>query len=357
MVTGNFLVRHFLAIQQAIELKELGNAFWIPCFRNPADGVTELQGALVPRWRLLESGLYIPRTARPLRGEDFCERLIHLFLLLRPSLSCLLGPLASIVYMQAEFLICMLPLVGSGGVHLTPFSGEMDSRDPSRLLAELSQVLRERSDGAALRQGSVDAVQTTVCPGQRDLLADFPDAAKYSAFFQGTFEFALCFHGRCPQRAASLGILIRMLAWEWVAPQTKARAGDSNWLHADSLGSIADIFPDTVTVIGNCLSPLYVAGEVALAWFDSWMLINEQGVARRGRFFGDSATDGASVALRFTLSRAGAAQPLRLSSRGAAQPLRFRAPAQRNLRVRSLSLRAGCDLWEGGRHWVEPSDD
>ena len=52
--------------------------------------------------------------------------------------------------MQTEFLSRWLLLVGSGDVQLT-FFGKMDSRDPSLLLAEHSQVLRGRSDGDALR--------------------------------------------------------------------------------------------------------------------------------------------------------------------------------------------------------------
>ena len=85
--------------------------------------------------------------------------------------------------------MCMLLLVGSGDVQLT-FSGKLASRDPPRVLAELSQALRERSDGAALWRGCVKAVQTTVFPGRRDLNADFSGATKYLAFFQGTLEFA-----------------------------------------------------------------------------------------------------------------------------------------------------------------------
>ena len=38
---GKFLARHFLAIQQAIDLRELGNANWSPGSGNPADGLTK----------------------------------------------------------------------------------------------------------------------------------------------------------------------------------------------------------------------------------------------------------------------------------------------------------------------------
>ena len=57
-----FLVRRFCATQQPFELKELDNAYWIPGFENPADGLTKLKGDLAPLSRLLESGSYKPGT-------------------------------------------------------------------------------------------------------------------------------------------------------------------------------------------------------------------------------------------------------------------------------------------------------
>ena len=53
----------------------------------------------------------------------------------------------------------------------------MDSRGPRRFTLERPQVLRGRSDGAAVRQGFVKAVQTTVFPARRDLQGDLSDAA------------------------------------------------------------------------------------------------------------------------------------------------------------------------------------
>ena len=88
----------------------------------------------------------------------------------------------------------------------------MDSRDPSQLLADLSQVLRGRPDGAALWQGVMEAVQTTVFPVQRDIKEDFSDEAKNLSFFQGALEFAVFAHARCPQRAQCVGIFSRALA-------------------------------------------------------------------------------------------------------------------------------------------------
>ena len=180
----------------------------------------------------------------------------------------------------------------------------MDSRDPSRLPAGLSQVLRERSDGAALWQGFTNKAQTTVFPGRRDLMADFSDAAKHLAFLQGTLEFALFPQARWPQRATSLGILNHMLAWEWAASEIKTHVGDLNWLRANSLDSIADIFSDAFALVGTCRPPPYTSGEMGLECFDSWTLINEQRVARRGRPFRDSATESVPAPPSVTLFRA-----------------------------------------------------
>ena len=56
-----FLVRHFLATQQAIELQELDNVNWIPGKENAADGLTKLHSEIPPLLRLMEVGTYNPR--------------------------------------------------------------------------------------------------------------------------------------------------------------------------------------------------------------------------------------------------------------------------------------------------------
>ena len=118
--------------------------------------------------------------------------------------------------------------------------------------------------------------------------------------------------------------------------------GDSNWLHADSLGSIADTFLNTSTIMGTCRFPPYTVGVMALEQFDSWMFINEC-VARRGWSFRDSATESAL------------ASPSVLPFRALVQRNHSRS-YRRRLRARSLSLQTGCDLWEDERHLAEPSD-
>ena len=63
-----FLVRHFLAIQQAVAREELGLVYWLPGLENPADGLTKTKSDAAPLLRLLESGACNPGTLRPLRG-------------------------------------------------------------------------------------------------------------------------------------------------------------------------------------------------------------------------------------------------------------------------------------------------
>ena len=63
LITEKFLVRHFLAVQQAIEIQGLGNVCWIPGRGDPADGLTKLHSEIVPLLRLMESG--------PLNGAAF----------------------------------------------------------------------------------------------------------------------------------------------------------------------------------------------------------------------------------------------------------------------------------------------
>ena len=56
LITEKFPDRHFLAIQQAIEIQELDNVYWIPGRENPADGLTKLRSGMLPLLRLMESG-------------------------------------------------------------------------------------------------------------------------------------------------------------------------------------------------------------------------------------------------------------------------------------------------------------
>ena len=45
--------------------------------------------------------------------------------------------------------------------------------------------------------------------------------------------------------------------------EVKSHAGDSNWAHAESVDSLADILTNTFTLSGNCRFPLYINGSMA----------------------------------------------------------------------------------------------
>ena len=73
LITEKFLVRHFLAIQQAIEPQELDTVFWAPGKENPADGLTKLHSEILPLLRLMEAGTHNPGCFRPFKGVAFWE--------------------------------------------------------------------------------------------------------------------------------------------------------------------------------------------------------------------------------------------------------------------------------------------
>ena len=71
LIAEKFLARHFLVIQQAIEMEEWGNVYWIPGLGYPASGLTKLKSDLLPLLRLIGSGSYNPGNSRPFLGEAF----------------------------------------------------------------------------------------------------------------------------------------------------------------------------------------------------------------------------------------------------------------------------------------------
>ena len=73
MNTEDPLARRFLAAQQAIEIQELGNLYWIPRRENPAGGLAKLKSDLLPLLRHMETGSYNPGHLRPLQGVAIRE--------------------------------------------------------------------------------------------------------------------------------------------------------------------------------------------------------------------------------------------------------------------------------------------
>ena len=157
---------------------------------------------------------------------------------------------------------------------------EMASRIPSRLLAGISEVLRASPNAEQPWSGRISSVQTSVFARDDASGADLPDTEKYPSFFLGALEFAIFPHARRPQYAAASGINNRLLAWKWAASQIQDNVRDEQWMHANCLKDIADIFSRTFAMMGNCRFPLYITGELAEVWFDVWRLINEQRMSR-----------------------------------------------------------------------------
>ena len=68
MVTGKYLARHFLSIQQLIEEGELDNVYRIPGTENAADGLTKIKSETKSIPALLETGRFRPGLLRPHKG-------------------------------------------------------------------------------------------------------------------------------------------------------------------------------------------------------------------------------------------------------------------------------------------------
>ena len=75
MIAGEYLVRPFLSIQQALGKGGLDNAYCLPRVENPVDGLTEARSATVPLFRLSESGRFNSGPLRPLRGVAWRGRI------------------------------------------------------------------------------------------------------------------------------------------------------------------------------------------------------------------------------------------------------------------------------------------
>ena len=145
--------------------------------------------------------------------------------------------------------------------------------------------------------------------------------------------------------ASSFGINNRDIAWNWAVTWIRNNVCDKQWMHAQSLAEIADIFTRTFAMMGNCRSPLYFPRGKAEDWFDIWRLIDEQRVERNEWSFSGSSTERGPLHPTLALFRP-------VPERNHARSLR------RFLRARYLNSRDDtADVWEHAVHHVEPSDD
>ena len=70
MIAENYLVRHFLRIQQALGGGDLGHAHRPPGAGNPADRLTKVRMDAAPLLRLLKSGGFRSGQLRPNEGRS-----------------------------------------------------------------------------------------------------------------------------------------------------------------------------------------------------------------------------------------------------------------------------------------------
>ena len=112
--------------------------------------------------------------------------------------------------------------------------------------------------------------------GDLPLLGDF----QYLKLISGSMEFAISPHARSPPLASLVGITTRPSAWKWVVEQIRSHVPDRKWIHAQSLGRLAQIFGQMFFAMGRCKFPLYFNESLAGEWFDLWRIVNETRMLR-----------------------------------------------------------------------------
>ena len=57
-----------------------------------------------------------------------------------------------------------------------------------------------------------------------------------------------------------------MDAWNLITEEIRGSVGDGEWLHANSLGAVADVFARTFALMGSCRCPFYITPAMAREW-------------------------------------------------------------------------------------------
>ena len=73
MFAEKYLVRYFLSSQRALGWGDLDNAYWPPGAENPANGLRDVRGDMVPLLGILEPDCLSPGPLRPLEGAAWGE--------------------------------------------------------------------------------------------------------------------------------------------------------------------------------------------------------------------------------------------------------------------------------------------
>ena len=73
--------------------------------------------------------------------------------------------------------------------------------------------------------------------------------------------------------------------WNWITERIKENVGNSDWMHAGSLGAIADVSGRVSPLMGDRRSPLFFNPLIAREWSDFWSLIRIRRMRRQGWSF------------------------------------------------------------------------
>ena len=68
MIAEGYRGRHFASSHQALEEGDMEDTSWPPGTENPADGLAEVRGDMIPLLRLLESGRFSWESLAPSRA-------------------------------------------------------------------------------------------------------------------------------------------------------------------------------------------------------------------------------------------------------------------------------------------------
>ena len=132
----------------------------------------------------------------------------------------------------------------------------MVTYDPSRLVSQLTNFLRDNPRRDEICSRKPNAVASNVFAKERGIKADLSGADKSLAFFAAASEYSIFPRAGRPRYADRLGIYSRMDAWNLSTKQIRETADDRDSLRADVLGATADVFARLPPLMVNGRYPL-----------------------------------------------------------------------------------------------------
>ena len=106
----------------------------------------------------------------------------------------------------------------------------------SNYLRICGRILEEQKSGLAFQ------TRLTQQPLRRDTLVSWIFRTRINFRLSGATEYSFLPHARWPQYAVSSGLRNRMVDWNWVTREVQTNISDREWLRADRLGALADVF-------------------------------------------------------------------------------------------------------------------